>query len=192
MQIEIIAIVLSVVSTIVTFIDLYLNQFRRGRVAVPPVRAYRLEPLNFHSDGESYRGLRLTAALTFMNTGALSRAVDNLRIKIEMPDGDSLILDWRNECEAIEQPSHESRLATQPTLGPYESLAKIYAFVSPYQPEDGKRVSKLEQYGTDHPERRVKATLEMLAHNRWIALRGFSLKHNGTNMIEIDFDRINR
>ncbi|MEO1339285.1 MAG: hypothetical protein AAFV29_26835, partial [Myxococcota bacterium] len=85
MELEVVAIVLSIVSTIVTFVDTYLNQFRRGRVLVPPLRAYRLEPLNFHADGESYRAVRMTAGLTFVNTGALSRVVDNLRIRLAVP-----------------------------------------------------------------------------------------------------------
>ena len=169
MELEIIAIVLAVLSTIVTFVDTYLNQFRRGRVSVPPLRAYRLEPLNFHRDGDSYRAVRLTTALTFVNTGALSRVVDNLRIRTRVPgEPHDLVFDWENECSAIEQSSHEGRFATQPTLGPYESISKIYAFGTKTQPEIGKQVSRLEQYGTDNPEAVITATVEMLAKGHWV------------------------
>ncbi|MEM7676980.1 MAG: hypothetical protein AAF449_13330, partial [Myxococcota bacterium] len=130
MELEVVAIILAIVSTIVTFVDTYLNQFRRGRVTVPPLRAYRLEPLNFHNEGESYRAVRLTAALTFVNTGALSKVVDNLRIRVAVPDAPhELTLSWSDECESIESAHNERRFATQPTLGPYESISKIYSFV---------------------------------------------------------------
>ncbi len=193
MELEIVAIVLSIFSTIVAFVDIYLNQFRRGRVVVPPLRAYRLEPLNFHVDNESYRGLRMTTALTFVNTGAVSRIVDHLRVRVKVPGAPrDLLLEWQNECEALEQSSHESKFATQPTLGPYDGLSKIYSFVSPFEVEDGKIVSTLEAFGESNPSQGVTAALEMLSEHRWVPLRTFTLRHDGRNIIETDFDRINR
>ena len=192
MEIEIVALVLSIVSTIVAFVDIYINQYRKGRVTMPPLRVYRLEPLNFHSGGESYRGLRLTAALTFVNTGALTKVVDNLRIRIEVPGVDGpLMLEWRDECESLESGPEGGKFATQPSLGPYSSLSKIYSFKSRSEPEIGRRVSTLEQFGTDHPERTVAATIEMLENGRWTRLRMFNLTHSGMNLIETDFSRIN-
>ena len=193
MELEIVAIVLSIFSTIVAFVDIYLNQFRRGKVVVPPIRAYRLEPLNFHVDNESYRGVQMTLALTFVNTGAISRIVDHLRVRVKVPDAPyDLMLEWQNECEALEQSSHETKFATQPTLGPYESLSKIYSFVSPFKVDDGKIVSKLEAFGDENPAQGVTATLEMLTEGTWAPLRGFTLRHDGRNVIETDFERINR
>jgi len=192
-ELEVVAIVLSIVSTIVTFVDTYLNQFRRGRVSVPPLRAYRLEPLNFHADGESYRAVRMTAGLTFVNTGALSRVVDNLRIRLAVPGAPhDLILNWRDECDAIEHTQSTPRFATQPTLGPYESISKIYAFSSPTEPTYGKIVSQLETYGEENPQLTIPAKVEMLSEGTWVSVRDFQFAYSGRHMLETDFDRINR
>ncbi len=191
MEIEVVAIILAVLSTVVTVIDLYWSNFRRGRVVVPPLRVLRLEPLNFHADGESYRSVRLTTALTFVNTGALSKVVDNLRIRVVMPNGQPVILDWRNECDSIEGDTTASRLATQPTLGPYESISKIYSFQTPSKAPVGLRVSELETYGEENPDQRVEAVVEMLSDRDWKPLRSFWMTYRGANFIEIDFDRLN-
>ena len=99
----------------------------------------------------------------------MSRAADLTRPGASKP----LILEWRDECDSLEQGGQGGRFATQPSLGPYDSISKVYSFVSPFHAADGKVVSTLEQYGTDHPEASINAHVEMLTNDKWISVRSF-------------------
>lgn len=89
------ALLLSVFSTIIALISAYITQFKKGKVVLLPVRAYTLEPGNFYFENESYRSVQMLINLTFMNTGAVTHAISDLRMRIPIPEKrEELILTW--------------------------------------------------------------------------------------------------
>lgn len=185
-----IAILLSIFSTIVALISAYIAQFKKGKVKLLPIRAYRVEPLNFHVDGESYRAVRLILNLTMMNTGALSHAINDLRVRLNM-DGKELILGWEEEYENLD--AQQGIFASQPTLGPYESINKVYSFTNKREAEVGKMVSTMEEVCEKDKNKFYPAFIEMRkCGNKWATLYKMALSHSGRRNYEIDFEKINR
>lgn len=192
MDLEVIALALSILSTLIAAASAYLSQFKKGRVAVPPIRGYRLEPLNYYVDNESHRGLRVYLTATFMNTGAVPKAVSDLRIKVTGPRGtEKGLLHWELECETLESSNTDGTFASQPTLGPYASISRIYTFLTPRTAAMGGVVSAMEEAGSQDQEHTYKAELQLREGASWETVCTFNLRHDGTNRIETDFDRIN-
>lgn len=188
-----IAIGLSIFSTIVALVSAYLSQFKKGKILIPPIRAYRIEPLNFNDEGESYRAFRLYLTLTFMNTGALPKALSDLRIRVRVPEEKKdVICDWENECPSLSARFEDMEFAVQPTLGAYESKSCIYTFISKYKVDTGKAVMKIEELGDKDENHGFTALLELRTKsNQWEILQKFTVHHSGRHRQERDFDKIN-
>ena len=189
MHFELFALILSVFSTIVAVASAYLARFKNGRVAVPPIRGFRVEPLNFHLEGEAYRSVRLLLTMTLMNTGAIPKAVNNLRVRLRAPNKKDGVLDWENEYEALL--SQDGVFATQPMLGPYGSKSLIYSFINVRTKEMGTFVKEMEAFGEENPAAPYEAELQILNGDTWQTLRKFSFHYDGSNRIETDFTKIN-
>lgn len=187
---ENLAILLSIFSTIVAVISAYLSQFKRGKVVLLPVRAYRLEPGNFHAENESYRTVEMIVNLTFMNTGAITHAINDLRVRIPMDQGE-LILSWNGEYPSLS--STEYRYPSQPTLGPYGSLNQVYSFCNKTVPAQGKLVMAMEEICEKDANKTYTALIEMRkCRHHWSSLCKISFRHSGRRHFEDDFDKINR
>jgi hypothetical protein len=184
------AILLSVFSTIVALFSAYVSQFKRGRIHVPPIRAYRLEPLNF-SEG---RAFRMYMMLTMMNSGASNIAISDLRIRVAISDeNQELLLDWENECPNLHSHYQEMNFAKQPTIAPYGSQSFIYTFNSKYEAESAKLVKRVEELCDANENKMYKGLLEMRdENNRWQTLREFAFRHSGRNCVETSYNRINK
>ncbi len=188
------AVILSIFSTVVALVSAYIAQFKKGKIVVSPIRAYRVEPLNYQIDNENYRAVRLFLMITFTNTGAQNKAINDLRVRVSVDDQrQDLVLDWEYECPSLHSPTEECRLASQPALAPYASSCCNYTFVSSMETaEPGKLVLAIEE-ACDLSEAKVYgATLEARdRNNRWQPLAQFSFHHCGENNIEHNFSRIN-
>lgn len=187
---DFIALMFSAVSVIIALISLYFSKFSSGKIILPSLRAYRAEPFNFHQESDSYRGFRIYLPLSFINTGARQHTINDMRLVINLSN-DKLILSWENELMALHHEAREGEFATQPTLKGYESIARIYSFVTPYTPEGGKLVSEMEEHRETDPT--YKATLELRnANQQWETLCDFNLKYVGINRFETNFELINK
>jgi len=188
------AVILSIFSTVVALVSAYIAQFKKGKVVVSPIRAYRVEPLNYQIDNENYRAVRLYLMITFMNTGAQNKAINDLRVRVFVDDQrQDLILDWEFECPSLHSPIEECGLASQPTLMPYASACCNYTFVSSMETvEEGKLVSAIETACEDSKTKVYHATLEARdPSNRWQPLAEFAFHHCGINNLEHNFSKIN-
>ncbi len=188
------AVLLSIFSTIVALVSAYIAQFKKGKVVVSPIRAYRVEPLNYQIDNENYRAVRLYLMITFMNTGAQNKAINDLRVRISVDDQrEDLLLDWEFECPSLHSSVEESCLASQPALGPYASACYNYTFVSGMEnPDSGRLVSAIEEACERSDSQAYLATLEARnSRNRWQPLTEFAFRHNGTYNVEHNFAKIN-
>ncbi len=188
------AVILSIFSTVVALVSAYLAQFKRGKIVVSPIRAYRVEPLNYQINDENYRSVRLYLMITFMNTGAQNKALNDLRVRISIDNQQQdLVLDWEYECPSLHSSTEECHLASQPTLGPYASTCCNYTFVSPMETEEtGKIVSAIEEACEKDETKVYRATLEARdPNNRWQPLANFAFRHNGTYNLEHNFSKIN-
>jgi len=188
------AVILSIFSTVVALVSAYVAQFKKGKIVVSPIRAYRVEPLNYLIDNENYRAVRLYLMITFMNTGAQNKAINDLRVRVAVDDQQQdLILDWEYECPSLHSSTEECRLASQPALAPYASSCCNYTFVSGMETaESGKLVSAIEETCDLRETKVYCATLEARDRsNRWLPLAQFSFHHRGVNNIEYNFAKIN-
>lgn len=186
---ENIAILLSIFSTIVALVSAYLAQFKRGKIAALPIRAYKAVPLNFHVDGNSRRKISLYLGLTFMNTGAVVHAINDLRVRVVF-EGKDLIFDWT--CEHPDINSDQGSMATQPTLGPYGSISCVYSFVTKSEADSATIVEAIEKAGESNAEKAHKAYLEVRKdNNRWKPIRIFGFQYTGRIMLQTEFDTIN-
>ena len=189
---EQIAIVLSIFSTIVALISAYISQFKKGKIMVLPIRAYKLSPGNFSVDSQSYRKVELTLPLGFMNSGAVSHAVSDLRVRVTMDNNQELILGWLWEYPTLESAWEQKQFPAQPTLGPYASINRVYSFCNETIAEQGKLVMAMEAACGNDPKQIYPAVLEMRTCNHhWRPLRRFGIHHPGRNRFEEDFSRIN-
>jgi len=192
---EKLAVILSIFSTVIALLSAYLAQFRRGKIVVAPIRAYRVEPLNYYiDDDESYRAVRLYLMITFMNTGAQNKAINDLRVRVSVDDQQQeLILDWEYECPSLHSPTEECKLASQPTLAPYASSCCNYTFVSGMEVvETGKLVSAIEETCEKSKTKVYSATLEARTpSNHWQPLVQFAFHHCGIHNLEHNFSKIN-
>ncbi len=188
---ESIAILLSIFSTIVALISAYIAQFKRGKVLIPSIRGYRLEPLNFFEDGNGYRGVRMYILITLMNTGAQNLAVHDLRIRIPITEqNQDLILFWENECSDLN--GKDAQFAAQPTLPPYGSCSHVYTFVSAFKADAGKLVSAVEEICTQNPNKIYPAQIQLrTSQDKWQTLCQIAFQHSGRNWLERDFSKIN-
>ncbi len=188
------AVILSIFSTVVALVSAYIAQFKRGKVVVSPIRAYRVEPVNYQIDNENYRAVRLYLMVTFMNTGAQNKAISDLRVRVSVDDQrQDLILDWEHECPSLHSSLEECHLASQPALAPYASSCCNYTFVSNMETlEPGKLVSAIEAACDESETKAYRATLENRdSKNRWQPLAEFAFRHCGDYRIEHNFSRIN-
>lgn len=185
------ALILSIISTVVALVSTYLSQMKKGKIVVPPIRAYRLQPLNFHVESESYRAVSMMMPLTFMNTGARSQAVHDLRVQIPIPEkSQDLVLQWENEYTSLS--SEDGHYATQPTLGPYASISCVYNFKNASLPEQGKLVSHVEETCEKDANKFYRAHVQIrTSANSWCTLRTFAFRHSGRVYWENDFNKIN-
>lgn len=184
---DIIALVLSILSFMVAFVSLYFSFLNKGKLSIPPLRAYKIEPLNFHLENNSYRAFRMFIPVSFVNTGAKQLTINELRIKITI-ESDSLILKWENELMALNHNANEGEFATQPTIKAYESISRIYTFVSGFTQKEGEMVMQMEKANVVY-----KATLEQrIGTKDWQGLLTFNVKHDGINHHESNFDFINK
>ena len=181
-----ISIVLSVGSAFVALISLYFSFLKRGQLVMPPVRMYRLDPRTF----DSVRSLKITLPLTFMNTGAVQKVVPDLRISVKTGDG-PLLFNWREELETLPifVPRGQEQLPLypfQPTLNPYESVAKVYGFETEAESSDAVSALDRVEGGTA-----LQATIEVREGKSWKGLRSFTLRYAGRVAVEDRYDRIN-
>ena len=163
---DIIAILLSIGSSIVAMASLYFSYLKRGRIIIPPVRMYRLDPRTFND----VRSLKVTMPMTFMNTGAGQRVVADLRINVKTGDG-PLYFTWREELESLRvfEPRGTEQLPThpfQPTLNSYESVSRVYAFMTEPGSSDAVKALDAAEGGVALP-----ATIELRNDGRWKPLR---------------------
>ncbi len=186
-----IALTLSILSTVIAVVSVYISQLKRGKIVLPSVRGYRLEPLNFYVENEGYRAIRLSLMVTFMNTGAQTVSINDLRVKMPIPEkGKDLFLQWVDECPELA--SEQRSFASQPTLGPYGSSSHVYTFVSPFKPEFGQLVKYLEEVCEKEPEKLYAAKIQLrCCKNCWSNLAEIYICPNGRNHIERDFNKIN-
>ncbi len=185
------AIGVASLSVALSVTSLYFSRLRPGRLKVPPLRAYRVEPLNYNSGGESIRIFRLYVPMTLMNTGTHQRAISDLRVVIPIKGIGMLPLRWEMELPSLDaDPNHHGGFAGQPTLQTYESTSRVYTFITPFNPEAGKMVEAIEQQGNNGGF--FTASLETRkATNQWQSLLHFRFDYAGSNRIETDFDKIN-
>jgi len=186
------AILVACISVALSLVSLYFARLRPGKLKAPPIRGYRVEPLNFHFGGESYRIVRIYVPITIMNTGSHQRAISDLRISIPIKQAGTLHLRWELEISSLDaDPNHSASFAGQPTLASYESTSRVYTFISPANPESGRMVSALEERGSAGEF--FRATLEQRkdATDRWQPLTKFRFDYTGANRIETDFNKIN-
>ena len=185
---------ISIFSTIVALISAYISQFKKGRIIVPKVRAYKLDPLNFSVESESYRAVRCYIMLTFMNTGASSQAITDLRMRIPMPEkNDTLILQWENEYPSLNADYKEAQFASQATLAPYGSINRVYSFKSKTEAASGKMVMAMEEICGQDANKSYSSFIEARdAGDRWYTLRKIAFRHAGRMMLEDNFEKINK
>ncbi|MEM7246406.1 MAG: hypothetical protein AAF533_13735 [Acidobacteriota bacterium] len=192
-MVEKLALLLSVLSAMVALATAYVSHFQRGRIEVPPIRAVRLDPLRAYDDErQPHRIMQVTIVVALVNTGARTRAVEDLRIRVSTPGvaGD-LLLDWREEWPSLRAEDEGRRFATQPTLGPHASVSHIYSFDSRVDPESVSRLAELEKMGTDHSDRRHVGILELREGESWTPLRRFTFKYDGSRDIQTGVAEIN-
>ncbi len=140
------AILVALVSITLSLISLYFARLRPGKLRIAPIRAYRVEPLNYHRGGESIRMFRLCVPMTLMNTGTYQRAITDLRIVILAGKDGRLPLRWELELPALDSDSHHhGSFAGQPTLQSYESTSHVYTFLSPPQLDAAALVQQIEE-----------------------------------------------
>lgn len=186
------SLALSIISTVIAMISAYIAQYKKGKLLVPKIRAYRLEPLNFHVGDESYRAVRCYLMSTFINTGARTQALSDLRIRVKGVDKQDLILDWENEFPSLTSRFADGQFANQATLGPYSSINRVYSFVNPYVAEQGKLVMAMEEQCKDE-KKMYTAYLEIRNENdQWQVLRKFAFRHAGCQWMETSFEKINK
>lgn len=182
---------LSILSTFIALLSIYLSQLKKGKLVLPPIRGYRLEPLNFFEGDKSYRGARVFLMLTFMNTGAQPKAIQDLRLKLSVPEKDKEILfSWENECSDLNV--KDQRFASQPTIGPYSSISRVYSFSSPLKAEEGELVKELEAVCQKTPKTLYAAEIQLRGCGRcWQTLRKIAICPNGATHLEYNFELIN-
>ena len=185
-KMDIISFILSIFGSAVALLSMYFSKFKVGKLLLLPVRIYRLQ--GFTSGGSRY--LSLTTSLTFVNTGTIFRAINDLRIRIDTPEKKNLILHWleeRDHISSVEERDEKRNFPAQPTLQAYESVNKVYTFQS--HPEDTELVKSLE---TSDEEERFSAHIELrTTKGQWKNLRDFNIHYFGRRKIEIDFEKIN-
>ncbi|MBX2813057.1 MAG: hypothetical protein KTR25_14680 [Myxococcales bacterium] len=189
METDLPSLVLSILSTVIAVASAYLAQFKKGDLSLPPLRTYRVEPLNYRVEKASYRALRLYLIVTLLNTGAITKAVSHMRVRLRSPDGSEGLLFWENEYEELW--GDEGTYAKQPTLEPYGSRSAIYSFKSVLDVPTGLFVSALEESGKTSPEKAYSAEIQVLRGKSWKTYRKFLLHYDGSNRQEYDFMRIN-
>ena len=183
---DIISITISVGSAVVALISIYYGFLKRGRLVVPPIRMYRIDP-HTYSDKRSFK---VTLPITFMNTGAVQKVVPDLRISFQAAS-QRVVMHWQEEVTKLpifvprgteEQPVYPF----QPTLSPYESIARIYGFRTSKDDSDIVKSLEAVEGGSS-----VAARLELRTEEGWTPLQTFTLHYSGSVAIEDRYDRIN-
>ena len=180
-----ISFLLSIFGSVVALISLYYSRFKLGRLKALPIKVYAAQPLN----SGDHRLVKLVFPVTFINNGAVTRAVNDMRVRIAVPGEKDLILDWRYEYKEVSllQDIGIGHFPAQPTIKPYESINRIYGFQS--DDEGGPAVAAMEKH---EDAQKHAAFLEYYDHkNRWQVLNQFCVIYNGRRKWEMDYDRIN-
>jgi len=186
---NVLAIAIALLSVFLSLASLFFSRLKPGRLKTPPIRAYRVEPLNFHSGGELFRRMRLFLPLTFVNTGAHQTAISDLRVRIQTKGG-PVYLGWELELPSLDgDPQHVGRFAGQPSLPGYESSSHVYTFLSMAVPEAGRLVKAIED---DNGQSAYEAILEQRkdATKSWSPMQKFRFHYDGRNRFEADFGKI--
>ncbi len=187
------SLAISLVSTFIAVISAYIAQYKKGKLVAPKIRAYRMEPLNFHSGEESYRAVRFYLMLTAINTGARTQAITDLRVRVKGVEGkQDLILEWENEFPCLTSRFADGQFANQATLSPYSSINRVYSFTNLFEPAQGKLVSAMEAACKSDEKKTYPAYLEMRdVDDAWQVLRKFAFRHHGVQNMETNFEKIN-
>ena len=183
-MIEFVSLLLSLGGGAIAVISLYQSSLKRGQLMVLPLRMYRLEPLHFGG----VRCLKLTAPMTFINTGAGHKSVADLRIRVPLGN-DELIFGWREERDELAIYNQEGpdvvRYPNQPTVFPYDSVSRIYGFTTTPEQAD-----ILEAFGSAEADR--TATLEARMDSKgWVPIGSFTLHYRGRTDVVDDYETIN-
>lgn len=186
LELEVISLVFSLFGSALAAIAMYFSRFRRGRIRVLPVRLLMLQPTNSPA-----RGIVLTMPMTFANDGAVTRAINDLRVRMHVGERE-VVFEWLEEVEGINRYAGSSEekafVPAQPTLSGYESLSRTYRFRT--RAEDAPVISG--EVDTPEQPQPYPAVLEFYSDDgHWRPLREFTIPYNGASRWEMDFEQIN-
>ncbi|WP_372368262.1 hypothetical protein [Candidatus Uabimicrobium sp. HlEnr_7] len=180
-----VSFMLSIFGSIVALVSLYYSRFKIGRLKALPLKMYVAQPLN----SKDIRLVKLVLPVTFINNGAVTRAVNDMRIRVVVPGENDLVLDWIYEYKEVSllQDIGIGNFPAQPTIKPYESVNRIYGFQS--DNKGGSSVAAMEKH---EEAQKHLAYLEYYSEKRkWRVLNQFCLIYNGRRKWEMDYDNIN-
>lgn len=185
MNMDIVSLVLSVFGSTTALVSLYFSCFKVGQLFVLPLRIYILQPLN----AQDKRLVQLVTSLTFLNDGAVTRAINDLRIRVQVSGKKDLILDWMHEYNEISliKDVGAGNFPIQPTLKAYESMNKIYGFQSTVEGSEAVDVMEKEEEAKSYP-----AFVEYRTeYGTFEVLRKFNFVYNGRRRWELNYNTIN-
>ena len=168
-------------------LSLYFTYLNVGAISVMPLKMYKVEP---YTAGQT-RTFKVTAPMTFINTGAGQKVIADLRIRVVAPEGD-IVLDWVEELDQLpiflrRNQENQPRYPFQPTLNDYESISRIYGFRTKKKYSDA--IKALEKSET---ENHLDAHIELrTATGDWIKIGGFKLSYSGRIMVQYNYADIN-
>ena len=180
-----ISFLLSIFGSTIAIISLYYSRLKIGRLRGLPIKLYIAEPMNLQGG----RAVKLVMPITFSNNGAVTRAVNDLRVRVVVPGEKDLLLDWIYEYKelSITESTGVGHFPAQPTIKSYESINRIYGFQS-----DADGCAAVDAMEKHEDAQKYSAYLEYYNRKRkWCVLHKFTFAYNGRHTRELDYANIN-